>query len=259
MKIPILLLVCAAWAPAQWLNYPSTGIPRHPDGKPNLTAPAPKAADGKPDLSGIWQVPEPKYLANIAADLKPGGVPFQPWAEKVFQERSKLLHASEESNAHCLPPGVPRINATPNPFKIVPMAGETVILYEAFGLYRQIFTDGRDFPKDMQPSWQGYSTGKWQGDTLVVETRGFNGETWLDQAGHPTTDAFHLTERFHRRDAGHMDIQLTIDDPKAYTKPWTITEKFELLPDTDLLEFVCENEKDVEHLERIKAAGSSPR
>jgi len=259
VKTVLLLLAGTASLCAQWLNYPSKGIPRRPDGKPDLTAPAPKAADNKPDLSGIWQVPDPKYLANIAADLKPGDVPFQPWAAKVFDERRKLLHASEESNAHCLPPGVPRVNATPNPFKVVQMPGETVILYEAFMLYRQIFTDGRPFPPDMQPSWQGYSTGQWQGENFVVETRGFNGETWLDQAGHPTTDAFHLTERFHRRDVGHMDIQITIDDSKAYTKPWTITEKFELLPDTDLIEFVCENERDVEHLERIKAGGNSPR
>ena len=181
--------------------------------------------------------------------------PVQAWAAKVLQERSQLLHASEESNAHCLPPGVPRINATPNPFKLIQMPGETVVLYEAFGLYRQIFTDGRELPKDPQPSWQGYSAAKWQRDTLVVETAGFNGQTWLDQAGHPTTDGLHLTERFHRRDFGHMDDQITIDDPKAYTRPWTITETFELQPDTELIEFVCENEKDVEHLKRIRAAG----
>jgi hypothetical protein len=179
--VPSLLLVCAASLAAQWPSRPAKAI--------NLSAPTPKAADGKPDLSGIWQTPGPKYLANIAADLKPGEVPFQPWAEKVFRERSQLLHASEESNAHCLPPGVPRINATPNPFKILPMPGVTVILYEAFGLYRQIFTDGRELPKDPQPTWQGYSVGAWQGDALVVETIGFNGETWLDQAGHPTTAA----------------------------------------------------------------------
>ena len=257
MKTGFLLLFGAALLPAQWLNYPTRGIPRLPNGKADLAAPAPKAPDGKPDLSGIWQAPGPKYLANIAADLKPGEVPFQPWAEAVFKERSQLLHASEESNAHCLPPGVPRINSTPNPFKIFQMPGETVILYEAFDLFRQIFTDGRELPKDPQPSWQGYSAGKWQGDRLVVETIGFNGQTWLDQAGHPTTDAFHLTERFHRRDFGHMDVQITIDDSKAYTRPWTITENFELQPDTELIEFVCENEKDIEHLNRIKAAGNS--
>jgi hypothetical protein len=259
VKTALLFLVASCCLAAQWLNHPTQGIPRSSDGRPNLSAPAPRGPDGRLDLSGIWQVADPKYLANIAVDLKPGAVPFQPWAEKLFNERKALLHASEESNAHCLPPGVPRVNATPNPFKIVPMPGETVILYEAFGLYRQIFTDGRPLPKDPQPSWQGYSAGKWQGDTLVVDTIGFNGQTWLDQAGHPITDAFHLTEGFHRRDAGHMDVQITIDDPKAYARAWTITEKFELLPDTELIEFVCENEKDVSHLERIKAAGNSPR
>ena len=259
MRAAILLLVGAVLLPGQWLNYPTKGIPRLPGGKPNLTAPAPRTAGGALDLSGIWQASGPKYLANIAADLKPGEVPFQSWAEKVFEERSKLLHANEESNAHCLPPGVPRINATPNPFKIFSMPGVTVILYEAFGLFRQIFTDGRDLPQDPQPAWQGYSVGKWQGGALVVDTIGFNGRTWLDQAGHPATEALHLTERFRRRDFGHMEAQITIDDRQAYTRPWTITEQFELQPDTELIEFVCENEKDVQHLDRITAAGNSPR
>src|SRR5712692_2035264 len=246
-----VLSMASAPAAAQWLNYPTKRVPRLPDGKPTLSAPAPRTPDGKPDLSGIWQANGPKYLVNIAADLKPGEVPFRPAAEALFKERGTLKHASEESNANCLPQGVPRINATPNPYKIIQAPGMIVILYEAFTLYRQIFTDGRELPKDPQPNWLGYSVGHWEGDTLVVESIGFNGKTWMDQAGHPLSDALHVTERFRRRDFGHMELQITLDDPKMYTKPWTITEDPVLIPDTDLLEMICnENEKDLEHLKK---------
>jgi hypothetical protein len=244
----LFLIVCGI-AAAQWLQVPGKNTPHRKDGKTDLSAPAPRKGDGKPDLSGIWGTESPKYLANIAADFKPGELPIQPWAEALTKERMTGIHASEESNANCQPQGVPRIDATPNPFKIVQEPELIVILYEAFGQFRQIFLDGRQLPKDPNPTWLGYSVGQWEGDTLVVETSGFNGRTWLDQAGHPTTDALHVTERYRRRDFGHMDIQVTIDDPKAYTKAWTVTEPMQLLPDTDLLEFVCnENEKDLKHL-----------
>jgi hypothetical protein len=244
-----LLLVLCGMAVAQWLQVPGKDTPRKNDGKPDLSAPAPRRADGRPDLAGIWGTESPKYLVNIAADLKPGELPIQPWAEALTKERMTGIHASEESNANCQPQGVPRIDATPNPFKIIQEPELVVILYEAFGQFRQIFLDGRQLPKDPNPAWLGYSVGRWEGDTLVIETSGFNGRTWLDQAGHPTTDALHVTERYRRRDFGHMDIQVTIDDRKAYTKPWTVTEPMQLLPDTDLLEFVCnENEKDLKHL-----------
>jgi hypothetical protein len=236
-------------AAAQWLQVPGKNTPHRKDGKPDLSAPAPRTGHGKRDLSGIWGTESPKYLANIAADFQPGELPIQPWAEALTKERMTGVHASEESNANCQPQGVPRIDATPNPFKIVQEPELIVILYEAFGQFRQIFLDGRQLPKDPNPTWLGYSVGRWEGDTLVVETSGFNGRTWLDQAGHPTTDALHVTERYRRRDFGHMDIQVTIDDPKAYTKAWTVSEPMQLLPDTDLLEFVCnENEKDLKHL-----------
>jgi hypothetical protein len=246
----ILLLSALSSAPAQWLKLPAGGIPKTKDGKPNLAAPAPRRADGKPDLSGIWQTESPRYLINLAADYKPGELPIQPWAEALTKERGTGIHAKEEPQANCLPPGLPRINETPNPLKIYQEPGVVLILYEAFNLYRQIFMDGRELSKDPNPSWLGYSTGKWDGDTLVVDTTGFNGKTWLDQAGHPTTDALHVTERFRRRDFGHLEISTTIDDPKAYTKPWTAAVKMELLPDTELIEFACnENEKDVRHLQ----------
>jgi hypothetical protein len=144
---------------------------------------------------------------------------------------------------------VPKIDAAPAPWKVVQTPRFIVIAYEAFNLWRQIFLDGRQVAPDVNPSWMGYSVGKWDGNTLVVDTKGFNGKAWLDQLGRPSTDALHVIERFHRRDFGHMDLQITIDDPKAYTKPWTVTQNVRLLPDTELLEFICnENNRDVEHL-----------
>jgi len=245
----LLIFILSSVLAAQWLQVPARNAPRTRDGKPDLAAPAPRKADGKADLSGIWGTASAKYLINIAADFKPGELPIQPWADALTKERMTGIHASEESNANCEPPGVPRIDNTPNPFKIVQEPDMVVVLYEAFGQFRQIFLDGRRLPTDANPTWLGYSVGRWEGDTLAVETNGFNGKTWLDQAGHPATDAMHVTERFHRRDFGHMDLQMTIDDAKAYTKPWTVTEPMVLLPDTDLIEYVCnENEKDLRHL-----------
>ena len=218
-------------------------------GKVNLADPASQTADGRPDLSGIWEPSANKYVRDIAADLKPENVPVQPWAKAVFDSRADGSHEKEDPDANCLPQGVPKINGAPAPWKIVQMPSFTVVVYEAFNLWRQIFLDGRQLMPDVSPTWMGYSTGKWEGDTLVVGTRGFNGKAWLDQLGRPSTDALHVTERFHRKDFGHMDIQITIDDPKAYTKPWTVTEEVHLLPDTELMEFICnENNRDVEHL-----------
>ena len=245
----ILLSLMCFPAYGQWLKVPSQATPRTKDGKPNLAAPAPRKPDGKPDLSGIWGTESPKYLADIAADFKPGELPIQPWAQALTNERKTGVHASEESNANCQPQGVPRINATPNPFKIIQDPDLVVILYEAFGQFRQIFIDGRELPKDPNPTWLGYSVGKWEGDTLVVRSTGFNGKTWLDQMGHPTTDALQVTERFRRRDFGHLDIEATIDDPKAYTKPWTAKVTLALQLDSDLLEYVClEGERDAVHM-----------
>lgn len=235
----VLSLAIFAPAPAQWLNVPTE--------KAALTAPAPRKAD-KPDLSGVWQPSGAKYLINIAADFKPGELPIQPWAEALTNERKTFAHADEESDVKCLPPGVPKIFAAPNPFKIIQESNEVVILYETFGIYRQIFMDGRQPRKNPVASWSGYSVGKWDGDTLVVDSTGFNGETWLDKMGHPTSDALHVTERYRRVDFGHLEIQSTIDDPKVYTKPWTVTEVMQLHPGDELMELVCENEKDVDHM-----------
>ncbi len=240
----ILCLICAPLS-AQWLNYPTPGVPRLPDGKPNLTAPAPKTPDGKPDLSGVWTVSG--YTRNIAKDLKPGEVSFQPWAAKLYQHRVET-NGIDDPQARCVLSGVPREDVVPYPFKIMNTTGAVIILYEALHSYRQIFTDGRPLPKDPNPSWMGYSIGHWDGDTLVVESAGFVEDNWLDNNGHPGTEALRLTERFHRRDFGHIDLQVTIDDPKAYTKPWSVNLPM-TLADTELIEYVCdENEKDVKHL-----------
>ena len=245
----ILSVVVCSPSPAQWLHVPDPKIPRTQDGKPDLAAPAPRKADGKPDLSGIWLSQGAKYLNNLAADLKPEDLQMHPWAEALVNERKNGARGREESDASCLPQGVPKINVAPLPFKIIQDPGLVAILYEAFGQFRQVFMDGRVLPPDPNPTWLGYSVGKWDGDTLVVDTTGFNGKAWLDQAGHPATEALHVTERLRRRDFGHLEIQVTIDDPKAYKKSWTATQAMTLLPDTDLLEFVCnENERDLRHL-----------
>jgi hypothetical protein len=245
----LALSLSAGSAAAQWTGVPQSGVPRTPDGKPNLSAPAPRLPDGKPDLSGIWEPDGNKYVRNIAADLKPEDVPFQPWAKALFESRADGSHSREDPDANCLPQGVPKIGAAPAPWKIVHSSGFIVVVYEAFNLWRQIFLDGRRPVPDPNPTWMGYSSGKWEADTLVVDTRGFNGKAWLDQLGRPSTDALHVIERFRRKDFGHMEIRITIDDPKAYTRPWDVMQAVHLLPDTELLEFICnENNRDLDHL-----------
>jgi hypothetical protein len=241
----LILSVVPVPGAAQWPHRPSAGIPRTKDGKPDLSAPAPKLADGKPDLGGIWLVPGLKYLINIAADLKE--VPFQPWAAAEYQRRMETK-GKDDPNNFCLPSGIPEKDAVTSPWKIVQIPGLILILYESRTIYRQIFMDGRPLPTDPNPTWQGYSVGHWDGDTLVVETAGSNGKAWLDTNGHPVTDALKVTERYHRKDFGHMDLEITIDDPKAYTKPWTVTENPVLQADDELIEYICEeNNKDVGH------------
>ena len=242
-----VVFVCSA-VQAQWVKVPRGNVPRMPDGRPNLSAPAPRLPDGKPDVSGIWNV-DNKYVRDLATDLKPGDVPFQPWAKALFDERKDGSHSREDNAAHCLPPGTPRINAAPFPWKIIQKPNFIVILYEDFNLWRQVFLDGREIASDATPTWFGYSTGKWDRDTLVVDTKGLNGKAWIDQLGKPATESLLVIERFRRKDFGHMDIQITIDDPRAYTKPWTVTEEANLSPDIELMEFICnENNRDLEHL-----------
>jgi hypothetical protein len=229
---------------AQWVNYPTPGLPRTAEGKPNLSAPAPRMADGKPDLSGVWEHLNSRGSAYYLDKID---IPWQPWAKALFQERTDN-NQKDNPESRCLPRGVPKADAF-DIHKIIQTSGVILVLYEYGTTFRQIFTDGRPLPKDPNPTWMGYSVGHWEGDTLVVESNGFNGKAWLSGQGVPTTDALHVTERIRRRAFGHMEIQITIDDPKAYTKPWTAELHPELIPDTDLIEFVCnENERDLSHL-----------
>jgi hypothetical protein len=243
----------SAVASSQWINYPTPGIPRTANGKPNLTAPTPKMPDGKPNLQGIWTT-NSDYFKDLATNIEPDGVPMLPAAKAMVAERETNDHKGD-AMAQCMPPGVPRIDTSNSgdalhPFKIVQTPSLVVLLYETSSnsIFRQVFLDGRPLPADPQPAWLGYSVGKWDGDTLVVDTTGFNGRAWLDTfKGHPQTDAGHVTERFTRRDFGHMDLQITIEDAKAYSRPWTVKLPYTLLADTELIETVCENEKDTAH------------
>lgn len=238
-------------AAGQWLDYPTKGIPRTPDGKPNLTAPVPHTPDGKPDLSGIWLGDQwsPAGHRPLLRE-KPEIAPMLPWAQKIFDER-RVTNLKDDPESRCMPQGVPKASTLPYPFEIVNAPTKLVMLYEMYSLRREIFTDGRELPKDFQsPSWMGYSVGKWEGDDFVATTAGFNDKVWnIDLAGHPHSDVLRVTERFHRVDFGHMDILVTIDDPKTYTKTWSFpTMRYTLLPDTDLLEFVCEKNVDPQHM-----------
>lgn len=258
---------------AQWLNYSVPGTPRTRDGKPNLSAPAPRALDGKPDLSGVWHVQPTgmkemkrlfgeradatdvpgmeldtisKYGVNILQDFKPEEAPIRPEAIQIQRGRK----ISDFPATHCLPQGIPLGTMLSEPVKIVQSPKLIAILYEADDKHRQIYTDGRVLPKEFdQPAWMGYSVGRWDRDTLVVETAGFNDKTWLDIMGHPHSEALRVVERYHRRDFGHMDVEMTFEDPKMYTKPFTIKVTDELWADSDIFEFFCnENEKDRAHL-----------
>ena len=246
-NIFVLFPLLAMPLAAQWVNYKSPGIPRMKNGQANLSASAPKTPDGKPDFSGIWHAPNysTRYLENLAVDGVQ--VPFQPWAAAVYKERVEN-NGKDRPSGRCWPHSVTDFDAHMMPKKVIQTPGLVVMLFESYHSFRQIFTDGRPLPDNPDPAWFGYSVGKWEGDTLVVNTVGINDKTWLDDGGHPHSDALHVIERFRRPDFGHMEVQVTIDDPKAYSKPWTVKIPWELLPDTDLLDWVCENEKDFGHL-----------
>ena len=275
LKIGIAFAGALMCAHAQWLNYPTPGTPRTRDGKPNLSAKTPRASNGKPDLSGVWQtefappgeierlfgdfsafvVPgdDPrtfsKYFINILADFKPEEAPLRPETAQLFRKNAES-GARNNPSALCLPQGIVRADILSySPFKIIQNPGLIAILYEVDTTFRQVYTDGRKLPVDPQPAWLGYSVGHWEGDTLVVDTAGLNDKSWLDAFGHPHSEDLRIQERFHRRDFGHMDLQITIEDLKMYTKPFTIKVTEVLVPDSDILEYICtENEKDQSHL-----------
>ena len=244
----LVFLAMVTSATAQWLDFPTPGMPRTADGKPNLTAPAPRTADGKPDLSGLWMLNAgPGHIANITADLKAGEI--QPWADELYKQRLGNLGKDDPWTAQCLPAGPRQIlKGGDGPARIMQTPTVLVILYDDLS-YRQIFLDGRALPKDPNPSWMGYSVGHWEGDTLVVESTGFDERSWLDMGGHPHTESLRTTERFRRTSFGRIDLQVAFDDPGAYRKPWTVSFGVNLAPDAEMIEFVCaENEKDRAHL-----------
>ena len=229
---------------AQWLHLPTPGVPRTADGKPNLTAPAPLSPEGKPDLSGLWGRASDKYYNNIAADQEPGVV--QTWAEALYQLRRKDF-GKDSMETLCVPFG-PAYTTTPyRESRIIQTPAMLAILNNDL-TYRAIFMDGRQLEKDPNPSWMGYSVGHWDGDTLVVESNGYNDKTWLDNTGHPHTESLRVTERYRRADFGHIELQVTFDDPKALTKPITVPIHMELVTDTEMLEYACENERDHAHM-----------
>ena len=267
------MLVCTAVLPlcAQWPDYPTPGVPRTRDGKPKFDAPAPRTAAGKPDFTGIWRNTQPARLAEFGErqpardpnapptgldqfrDIGTGvkdGLPFTPWAADLKKKRMADL-SKDNPDAHCLPMGNMQFETHPQPRKMIQTPDLLLIIYEANGGLRQVFLDGRPLPKadDVQPWWYGYSVGKWDGDTLLVETTGFRDDGWLDINGSPLTSAAKMTERFRRPDFGNLEIQITVDDPKAYTKPWTVTVRQKIWVDTEMIEFICnEGERDAVHL-----------
>jgi hypothetical protein len=247
LSVAIVAIALTSGVSAQYLKHRDPKLPRNPDGTPNLTAPAPRLADGTIDLSGLWNAVDGRYLTNIAQ--RAGfPAPFTPTAAAIFKERQDT-QGRDRPAGRCLPHTVPDAMLIPGyPWKIVQTPGLTLILFESFTDFRQIFTDGRDYPTERAPTWMGYSLGKWDGDVFVVNTLGFNDKGWLDDGGHPRSEEMKVTERFRRKDIGHLEIEFSFDDPKSYTKPWSVTVPFELLPDSEIIENFCENEKDVEHI-----------
>ena len=271
-RLALVLAGATVSANAQWLDYPAPGTPLTRDGQPNLSAKAPRARDGKPDLSGVWSIEPPppgeierifgdlgpavvagddprtfsKYFLNLLIDFKRGEDPLRPEAAALTLKRRQTMDSPQ---SHCLPMGIPAINGTGAPFKIFQAPDSLAIYYEAYGVFRQIHTDGRKLPVDPFPSWMGYSTARWEGDTLVVDTAGFNNKGWMDAFGHPRSETLRVQERFHRRDFGRMDVQATVEDPNILTRPVTVHFTELLIPNSDILESFCvEGERDRAHM-----------
>ena len=277
-------LLVSSHVTAQWIKYPTAGVPRKADGTVNMFAPVPRLADGKPDFSGIWMTAEPnrrtgnlsspgqqggpanpqdaklaetpgdpgaitasRQMANIGVDL-PGGLPYQPWLVPIVKERTDNM-AIGDPHIRCLPDNFLRAYGLPHLLKFVHSPGLLVVLNEMNAGYRQVFTDARPLPKNPNPTWQGYSSAQWSGDTLVIDTIGLRDDTWIDWNGSVVTEAAKVREEMRRPDFGHLEVKITVDDPKAYTKPWSVTLKQRIVVDTDLIDEIClENEKFIEHL-----------
>ena len=237
--VTVLVITFSAALAAQWLTQPTPGIPRTADGKPNLTAPAPRTPDGKPDLSGLWSKVSPKYARNLAADLKPEEI--QPWARQLVERRQEDL-GKDGMQVRCLPLGPAYAtsgDSTGSEMMRIVQTPQLIVMLNPDLTYRQIWMDGRSRESDPNPSWMGYSVGRWDGDTLVVESSGFHAGSWLDRVGNPHTEQLRVTERYRRTNFGTLDIAVTFSDPAAYTRPWTVTVAAEYAADTEMLEWVC--------------------
>ena len=269
MRLAILLLI-ASTAPGQWLKYPTPGVPRKADGSVDMTAPAPKLADGKPDFSGIWTTAEPngrrpgapdpstvpgdpaaiaasRQMSNLGAGLE-GGLPYQPWLVPLVKEATANL-AKDDPHIRCFPDNFLRAYGMPHLLKFVHSPGLLVVLNEMNAGYRQVHTDARPLPKVSFPQLQGFSTAKWQDDTLVIDTIGIAENTWIDWNGSVLTESAKVREEMRRPDFGHLEIRVTVDDPKAYTKPWTVVIKQRIVVDTELVDEICvENEQSLQHM-----------
>jgi hypothetical protein len=264
----LMLFVIVAPAQAQWQQVPDRSVPRTLDGEPDLSAPAPRTADGRPDLSGVWlpdanllpedggfelvegNTPLPLHLIDVMAALEPGETEMEPWAEKLLEQRLES-EGLDDPIAYCKPWGITMHAANLLPYKIVQTPDLVLILNEQDTVFRQVFLDGRKPVEDPVPRWLGYSTGRWEDETLVVETTGFTDQTWLDASGHPHTESLHLTQRFRRPNAGHLEIETTVDDPGTYSNPFTYTISATIMPDDDLLEFFCtDNEISSQHYQQ---------
>src|SRR5690349_10267299 len=262
---PVILgLALGTNLPAQWASYPTAGLPRKADGTVNMSAAAPRMSDGKPDFSGFWTSdevdprrpdvpPNPhdattsRRMINLGVEL-PGGLPYQPWLASLVKKRT-ANQAKDDPHIRCMSDNFLRAYAMPHLLKFVATPNLLVVLNEWNASFRQIFTDGRPPPQDPNPSLQGYSSAKWSGDTLVIDTIGFRDDTWIDWNGSVLTEAAKVREQIRRPDLGHLEIQLTVDDPKAYTKPWAVTIKERLIVDTELIDEIClEGEQSLKHM-----------
>jgi hypothetical protein len=263
-KTLLLLVMASAHLSAQWVHFPTPGAPRNAEGKVDMSAPAPKMADGKPDFSGTWTsdevdprrpgVPPNPYdattsrrMINLGIELK-GGLPYQPWLAPIVKQRT-ANQAKDDPHVKCFPDNFLRAYGEPHLLKFVHSPSLLIVLNEWNAGFRQVFADGRPLPQDPNPSWQGYSTAKWSGDTFVIDTIGIRDDMWIDWNGSVLTESAKVREAMRRPDFGHLEIQVTVDDPKAYTKPWTVMIKERLIADTDLIEEIClEDEKSLTHM-----------
>jgi len=256
-------LLASAPAAAQWVGYPTPHVPRKADGKVDMTAPTPRLANGKPDFTGIWisdrtepgqetisdtsSLPSGRHMQDMGVDME-GGLPYQPWQLPIVKKRTENL-AIEDPHIRCLPDFFLRAYGLPHMLKWVHTPDILVMLNEMNAGYRQIFTDARALPDTPSPAWQGYSSAKWDGDTLVVDTIGMRDDTWIDWHGSVVTEAAKIHEEIRRLDFGHIEIKATVDDPKGYTKPWSITMRQRVVVDAELIDEIClENEQFVKRM-----------